>query len=119
MAGLPAQRLRLSLAGALSSPGISRNTSIVRPKTESRPTVPSPIRDRMASTPEMLEAFGDQALIAAALAFEAALARSQAAEGLIPDAAAEAIAAACQALNPSAAELAEAAAHAGALAIPL
>jgi 3-carboxy-cis,cis-muconate cycloisomerase len=80
--------------------------------------MPSLIRDRSASTPEMLEAFGDAALLAAALRFEAALARAQAAEGLVAPADAEAIGLACSGgLDP--AELAEAAAHAGTLAIPL
>ena len=53
------------------------------------------IRDWAASTPEMLAAFGDEALIAAALAFETALARALAAEGQIPQAAAAAIEGAC------------------------
>lgn len=79
----------------------------------------SEIRNGMASTPEMLAAFGDEALIAHALAFEAALARAQAVENVISPAAADAIAAACASLHPSAADLAEAAAHAGTLAIPL
>jgi 3-carboxy-cis,cis-muconate cycloisomerase len=76
------------------------------------------IRARVATTPQMLQAFGDEALIAGALAFEAGLARAQAREGLIPAAAAEAIAAACRE-PPDVAWLAEAAAHAGAMAIPM
>ncbi|TCS09344.1 3-carboxy-cis,cis-muconate cycloisomerase [Caulobacter sp. BK020] len=76
------------------------------------------LRDRPASTPEMLTTFGDEALLRAALAFEAMLARAQADVGLIPAAAAEAIAAACAEL-PDVEALAEAAAHAGTLAIPL
>lgn len=76
------------------------------------------LRDRPASTPEMLTAFGDEALLRAALAFEAMLARAQAEVGLIPAAAAETIAAACAEL-PDVEALAEAAAHAGTLAIPL
>jgi 3-carboxy-cis,cis-muconate cycloisomerase len=67
----------------------------------------------------MLQAFCDEALIAAALAFEAALARALAAEGLIPLAAAEAIADACASPLADAAILAREAAHAGTLAIPL
>jgi 3-carboxy-cis,cis-muconate cycloisomerase len=77
------------------------------------------IRDLAASTPEMLETFGDQALIAAAEAFEVALARALAAEGLILPAAAEAIAEACATPLADAAILAREAAHAGTLAIPL
>jgi 3-carboxy-cis,cis-muconate cycloisomerase len=76
------------------------------------------LRDRPATTPEMLAAFGDEALLRAALAFEAMLARAQAETGLIPALAAEAIAAACAEL-PDIEALAEAAAHAGTLAIPL
>jgi 3-carboxy-cis,cis-muconate cycloisomerase len=76
------------------------------------------IRDRASSTPEMLEAFGDAALVQAALAFEAALARALAAEGLIPDGEAQAVLEACR--DPvDVAELAGQAAHAGTLAIPL
>ena len=67
----------------------------------------------------MLAAFGDEALIAAALAFEMALARALAAEGLIPQAAAEAIADACASPPAEAATLAREAAHAGTFAIPL
>jgi 3-carboxy-cis,cis-muconate cycloisomerase len=67
----------------------------------------------------MLAVFGDEALVAAALAFEAALSRAEAAEGLIPDAAGEAIAEACATFKVDAAMLAEEAAHAGTLAIPL
>lgn len=76
------------------------------------------LRDRSVSTPEMLTAFGDGALLRAALAFEAMLARAQADAGLIPAVAAETIAAACAEL-PDVEILAEAAAHAGTLAIPL
>lgn len=80
--------------------------------------MPSLLRDRPASTPEMLAVFGDEALLKAALAFEAQLALAQGELGLIPQADAEAIAAAC-AQSFDVAELAEAAAHAGTLAIPL
>lgn len=80
--------------------------------------MPSLLRDRPASTPEMLAVFGDEALLRAALAFEAQLALAQGELGLIPAADAEAIAAAC-AQPFDVAELAEAAAHAGTLAIPL
>ncbi|CAN7391674.1 3-carboxy-cis,cis-muconate cycloisomerase [Phenylobacterium sp. LjRoot225] len=78
----------------------------------------SRIRDLAASTPEMLDAFGDQALVRAALAFERELAAAQAAEGLLTADQAQAIAAACQAL-PDLEALAQSAAHAGTLAIPL
>lgn len=76
------------------------------------------LRDRPASTSAMLAVFGDVTLLRAALLFEAVLAEAQAAEGLIPLDAAEAIVAACADL-PDVEDLAEAAAHAGTLAIPL
>jgi 3-carboxy-cis,cis-muconate cycloisomerase len=76
------------------------------------------LRDRPVSTPAMLAVFGDAALLRAALLFEAVLAEVQAAEGLIPLEAGEAIVAACAEL-PDVEGLAEAVAHAGTLAIPL
>lgn len=66
----------------------------------------------------MLAVFGDAALLRAALLFEAVLAEAQVAEGLIPLESGEAIVAACVEL-PDVGDLAEAAAHAGTLAIPL
>ncbi|MDB5457479.1 MAG: 3-carboxy-cis,cis-muconate cycloisomerase [Caulobacter sp.] len=76
------------------------------------------LRDRPASTPEMLAAFGDAALLREALRFEAELALSQADIGLISEAEAKILAAAC-AEPLDIAELAQAAAHAGTLAIAL
>lgn len=76
------------------------------------------IRDRAGFTDAMLTVFGDEALLRAALRFEAGLAQAQAEAGLIASDDADAIAAACVAL-PDIADLAEAAAHAGTLAIPL
>lgn len=78
----------------------------------------SRIRDMAASTPEMLDAFGDATLVRAALDFERELARAEAAEGLLTPDEAAAIAAACEPL-PDIEALAAAAAHAGTLAIPL
>jgi 3-carboxy-cis,cis-muconate cycloisomerase len=66
----------------------------------------------------MLAAFGDAALLDAALRFEACLAKAQADVGLIDPASAATIAAACV-QHPEVEDLAEAAAHAGTLAIPL
>lgn len=80
--------------------------------------MPSLIRDRATSTPAMMAVFSDEGLLRAALAFEAMLARAQAEVGLIPMTAAESIAAACADL-PDVEALAEEAAHAGTLAIPL
>ena len=81
--------------------------------------MPSLLRDRPASSAEMLAVFDDAALLRAALDFEAALARAEAAEHIIPPAAAEAIARVCASADFDVPMLADAAAHAGALAIPL
>ena len=67
----------------------------------------------------MLAAFSDAATLRHALAFEAELARAEAAERLIGAEAAEAIAALCGSITIDPAELAEEAALAGTLAIPL
>jgi 3-carboxy-cis,cis-muconate cycloisomerase len=67
----------------------------------------------------MLAAWDDASLVRHALAFEAALARAQAAEGLITEAQAAAIGEACAQIDIDFATLAEEAAHAGTLAIPL
>ncbi len=77
------------------------------------------LRDRPAGTAAMLAVFDDESLLRGALDFEAALAAAQAAEGLLPESEARAIAQACAALTPDVAALAEAAALAGTLAIPL
>lgn len=79
----------------------------------------STIRDRAAAAPDMLAIFGDAALLHAALGFETALAAARAAEGLIPEAHARRIAAACAAPAIDVAALAASASHAGTLAIPL
>jgi 3-carboxy-cis,cis-muconate cycloisomerase len=75
------------------------------------------ITARMASTPEMLACFEDDALVRAALTFERELAAALAEHGVISVAAAAAIAAACDRFDASG--LGDAAAHAGTLAIPL
>ena len=80
--------------------------------------MPSLIRDRPASSPAMLAVFGDEALLDAALRFESSLSQAQADVGVIDQASAAAIAAACVE-RPDVELLAEAAAHAGTLAIPL
>ncbi|MFJ5367732.1 lyase family protein [Bosea sp. CER48] len=67
----------------------------------------------------MLAVFSDAATLRHALAFEAELARAEAAEGLIAPDAAEAIATLCAEIAIDPAELAEEAALAGTLAIPL
>lgn len=77
------------------------------------------LRTRPASTAEMAEIFSDAATIGQALAFEAALARAEASEGLIAATAADAIGRAAASFTIDPAILAEEAAHAGTLAIPL
>jgi 3-carboxy-cis,cis-muconate cycloisomerase len=67
----------------------------------------------------MLEIFGDAATVKHALAFEAALAKAQAAEGLLSQDEASRIAIACAQLPLDTEVLAIEAAHAGTLAIPL
>lgn len=71
------------------------------------------------STPEMLAAFGERAVVQAMLDFEAALARAEADEGVIAPQAAEAIAAQCRAERFDLAALVAASGRAGSLAIPL
>lgn len=67
----------------------------------------------------MIDCFSDQSAMRHGLDFEAALARAQAAEGLISAEAADAIAMACEQLDIEPDVLAEDAAVAGTLAIPL
>ena len=77
------------------------------------------IRDLAGGSAEMLEIFGDAALVKHALAFEAALAQAQAAEGLLTADEAARIAIACAQVPLDTEILALEAAHAGTLAIPL
>jgi 3-carboxy-cis,cis-muconate cycloisomerase len=77
------------------------------------------LRDRPASTKEMLDIFSDESLLHKAISFEVALSEVQAAEGLVSAADAVAIGETCQRLEINLADLADAAAHAGTLAIPL
>ena len=77
------------------------------------------LRTRPASTPAMLAVFDDDTTIAHALTFEAVLAKAKAAQGLIGIEVAEAIVRACNQCSVNAAELADEAALAGTLAIPL
>ena len=77
------------------------------------------LRDRPAGSAAMLEVFGDAAFLRGALDFEAALGAALAAEGIIAEPDAAAIARACRSLVPDISDLAEEAAHAGTLAIPL
>jgi 3-carboxy-cis,cis-muconate cycloisomerase len=71
------------------------------------------------STPEMLKAFGQEAIVQAMLDFEAALARGEATLGIIPESAAREIARHCQLDGFAVAEVVDASGRAGSLAIPL
>lgn len=77
------------------------------------------LRTRPATTPAMLAIFDDRETLRLGLAFEAALAEAQASAGLLPAAVTARIAAGCAAIIIDPAELADEAAHAGTLAIPL
>jgi 3-carboxy-cis,cis-muconate cycloisomerase len=75
--------------------------------------------DTLLSTPDMIAAFDDAALIQAMLDFEAALAAAQADEGLLPPPAAQAIGAACKADRFDIPGLVAAGRRSGTLAVPL
>ncbi|SFV16489.1 3-carboxy-cis,cis-muconate cycloisomerase [Pseudoduganella namucuonensis] len=77
------------------------------------------IFDSFLTTPDMIAVFDDQAIVQGMFRFEEALARSQAAEGLIPEAAARAIASVCNAQLYDIPALIVAGRRAGSLAIPL
>ncbi|MEG8030834.1 3-carboxy-cis,cis-muconate cycloisomerase [Sphingomonas aurantiaca] len=77
------------------------------------------LRTRPVTTPAMLAVFSDRTTIAHALAFESALSQAQVGTGVIPPDVAQAIADACANLVIDPAELADEAALAGTLAIPL
>ncbi|WP_372824040.1 3-carboxy-cis,cis-muconate cycloisomerase [Polaromonas sp.] len=79
----------------------------------------SSIFEGFLSTPEALEAFGERSFLQAMLDVEAALARAQARAGLIPEAAATAIAAACKVELFDTAAIVRDSAVAGTLAVPL
>ena len=78
-----------------------------------------PIFERFLSTAEILAAFEARAFVQAMFDVEAALARAEAAAGVIPETAATAIAAACTVDGYDLDALAAAGARAGSLAIPL
>ncbi len=81
--------------------------------------MPGAIFERFLSTPEMLGVWRTEAVVQAMLDFEAALARAQAASGVIPPAAGEAIAEACDAARFDLEAIVGASTSAGTLAIPL
>jgi len=71
------------------------------------------------STPEMLQVFDKTAIVQAIMDFEASLARAQARCGVIPTAAAQAIASLCRAELYDVSALVEAGGRAGSLALPV
>ena len=77
------------------------------------------IFDGFLTTPAMTAVFDDDAVVQAMLRFEEVLARAQAAEGIIPDSAARAIASVCKAPLYDIDALVHASRRAGSLAIPL
>jgi len=81
--------------------------------------LPVSLFDTLLSTPDMIAAFDDAALIQAMLDFEAALAAAQAGEGLLPRAAADGIGAACRADRFDIPALVAAGRRSGTLAVPL
>ncbi|AMP03099.1 3-carboxy-cis,cis-muconate cycloisomerase [Collimonas pratensis] len=75
--------------------------------------------DSFLTTQEMIAVFDDSAVVQAMFRFEEALARAQAAEGIIPSAAAKAIASVCNAQLYDIPAIVHAGRRAGSLAIPL
>jgi 3-carboxy-cis,cis-muconate cycloisomerase len=75
--------------------------------------------ERSLSTPEMLAVFSETSVLQAMLDVEAALARAQAAQGVIPEAAAQVIVSCCQAELLDLESIVNASGRAGSLAIPL
>src|SRR5260370_15609551 len=73
----------------------------------------SPILSPLLGDAEVAACFSVEADIRAMLAFESALARAEASVGLVPSAAAAAIATACEEFSPAIADLAEGAAKDG------
>ena len=79
----------------------------------------SSIFESFLSTAEVQTAFGEQAFVAAMLRFEAALARAQAAAGLIPESAALSIVGTCKVELFDVAKIVRESPRSGSLAIPL
>jgi len=77
------------------------------------------LRTRPSTTDAMAAVFADDTTLRYALAFEAELARAEAAEGLIKQSDADEIVKACESISIKPDELAAEAAFAGTLAIPL
>jgi 3-carboxy-cis,cis-muconate cycloisomerase len=81
--------------------------------------MPATLFERFLSTRDAVDAFSDARIVQAMLDFEAALARAQAAEGVIPERVAPIIAAACRAEGVDAESIVDGARIAGTLAVPL
>jgi len=81
--------------------------------------VPARLIESLATTGPLADLFSDDSLLQAMLDFEAALARAEARSGIVPKAAAEAIAAAAKAGNFDAASLSSETLRAGTPGIPL
>jgi 3-carboxy-cis,cis-muconate cycloisomerase len=79
----------------------------------------SAVFESFLSTPEILAVFSQRSVLQAMLDFEAALARAQSAEGVVPASAGPAIAAACRAELLDEDAIVGASGRAGSLAIPL
>ncbi len=79
----------------------------------------SMMHDRAVGSTEMLAIFADKALLRAALRFEAGLARAEAAEGIVLAEDAARIHEVCESFDVDIETLADEAAHAGTMAIPL
>ena len=79
----------------------------------------SSIFEGFLSTPEVMQAFGERSFVEAMLQFEAALARAQAAVGMIPVSAAQSIIGTCKVELFDVAKIVRESARAGSLAIPL
>lgn len=77
------------------------------------------LNDAFATTTGLTEAMSERRLIAGVFAFEAALARAQALEGVIPQAAAQVIAECAEGFTVEPSQIAQDAGRAGALTIPL
>ncbi len=79
----------------------------------------SSIFEGFLSTPEVMQAFGERSFVQAMLQFEAALARAQAAVGMIPGSAAQSIIGTCKVELFDVSKIVRESARAGSLAIPL
>jgi len=90
-----------------------------QPRSPFAPTVTTALFDAFLSTDAMAEVFGAQRLVQSMLDAEAALSQAQAAQGLVPVAAADVIRQACDVALYDIAALLQTGRRAGSLAIPL